>query len=119
VLRGQSVGNGNSGSAELMTSVMRLVFSLLFPLSALVSTAVASRLVVDFHLSQFMGWPNFMHFAYLYAEGHDWAKGVFGIFIIAALPLAWLAYKETGVKASETVGGIVFLAIWIGGPPSS
>jgi hypothetical protein len=104
---------------ELLADILKIVFSLTFPLLLITICGVSFVLVSVFHMPEFALW------AYLAGLAIDWAKGNFwvgigpGAFCLAALPLAWVAFREQELKVSSTIfayvsaGLVVAFLLWL------
>lgn len=103
-------GAGN-GMEQAVTSVFRVVFSLLFPLALLLSCVAAVILTVA-------GYTQFAFLAGLglwlveAAKGHQvWAEFVLLGLVFGSLPLARVAYRELAIVPSNAIGSWVAVVL--------
>jgi hypothetical protein len=94
--------------------VLRIVFSLTFPLLLITLCGVSFVLHRAFGLPEFSLWESFATAVLEYARTEIWAIAALGLFGLAALPLAWVAYREQEVTLSAMIANWVFAAMLIG-----
>ena len=96
-----------SASEDFGTALARLiqlVFSPIFPLMFISFCGLSFLLTVNFGLPQFYLGAAAAKLALDYANGHLWAMGCLGLFVLAALPLAWVGFKEHASPLSRVIG---------------
>jgi hypothetical protein len=108
------VSSANSNGAQFVGALFQVVFALTFPLMLITLCGLSFVLAVGFHLPQFGFWGGLASIAIEYARTNTWAGVALGLFALAALPLAWVAFREHEVRASGTIGSWV-CAIIVGG----
>ncbi len=110
------MANGNSGAGygEALAALLQFVFSLTFPLIAITLCGISYLLAFVFHMPEFGFWAVLAMQALDYAKTNMWVAAGIGVFALAALPLAWVAFREQEVKASNTILAYVMTGIVIG-----
>jgi hypothetical protein len=110
--------SGGGGLGEALGSALALiiyvVFSLTFPILFLTLCGASYVLAYLFHLPEFVLWAALASLAIAYAKTNIWVALGLGAFALAALPLAWVAFREQEVKASNTILMYVVSGIVIG-----
>ncbi|HVB79263.1 MAG TPA: hypothetical protein VNE82_04850 [Candidatus Binataceae bacterium] len=111
------MASGNDGSGEAIAgifgAIIQLVFSLTFPLLAITLCGLSYLLAFAFHMPEFGLWAFWAHLAIGYAKTNGWVLLGLIIFALAALPLAWVAYREQELKASNMILAYVIAGIVI------
>jgi hypothetical protein len=107
-------GGGNDGLAQATASIARVVFSAVFPFMLVMACAV-SAVLAGAGLPQFGLLAQFASGTVAYAGGHAWAALALGAFVLSALPLLWVAYREHAAPVSTTFGMWVGAAVYGGG----
>jgi len=112
------MATGNEGLGEAVGSALALiihvVFSLTFPILAITLCGVSYLLAFVFHLPEFSLWAYLANLAIDYAKTNVWVTVGMVVFALAALPLAWIAFREQEIKASNTILMYVLTAMVIG-----
>jgi hypothetical protein len=114
-----SGGSGENSLAEFVSAILQLVFHLLFPFIVVSLFGLSYVLVVWFHMPEFGLWFGLGMVAVDYARGNIWVAIGLGLFVLAALPLAWIAYREQQVQVSKTIlqwiiaAGVIFGMFWL------
>ncbi len=98
-----------------LAQLIQLVFSLLFPFMVLTACAASAILTFVFHIPQFALWAFLAGAAWSYATTNLWAMLALIAFVVAAFPLAWVAFREHAARASGVIGGWVSVAVFGGG----
>ncbi len=107
----------NQGEALGQTTValFRIVFSLLFPAVVISLCGVSYLLTYGFNLPQFALWSELAGWAVAYAQTNTWAMLALIAFVVAAVPLARVGFREQAARSSSVIGGWVAAAIFAGG----
>jgi hypothetical protein len=108
------VSNQNDGLALALVSLVRLVFSLLFPLILITLCGVSYLLATRLGLPQFGLWGALALWAMGYAGTHAWAAVGLIALVLLALPLAWVALKEEAARASAVIGAWATAVVFSG-----
>jgi hypothetical protein len=104
---------------EVLADILKIVFSLIFPLLLITICGVSFVLVSLFHMPEFGLWAYLAGLAIGWAKGSIWVALGLGAFCLAALPLAWVAFREQELKASSTIlayviaGLVVAFLLWL------
>jgi hypothetical protein len=105
--------------ADAIAAFFKLVFSLTFPL--LLTTLCGLSLV----LATFLRMPEFGLWGWLalpvidYARTNAWAAVAVGVFVLSAIPLAWVAFREREVRISKAIlewmitAAVIAFIIWL------
>jgi hypothetical protein len=103
----ESIGEG-------LAALLQIIFSLTFPLVIFSLCAISMLLMIALNAPEFAFWPGIAVAAFVYAQAHTWAAVVFGIVALAALPLAWVAFKEREIRSSKAIleWVITILVLW-------
>jgi len=110
------MSNGaNDGMAQVVVTLFQVIFSALFPLIAISLCAVSYILAHGFHLPQFALWAALAGWIVAYARIHLWAMLALIAFVIAAVPLALIGFREYAARTSGVIGMWVSAAIYAGG----
>jgi hypothetical protein len=112
---------GTSGNplADFVGAILQLVFHLLFPFITVSLCLVSYILAMWFHMPEFGFWFGLWLVVFDAARGNVWIAVGLGLFILAALPLAWIAYREQQVQASKILlqwiiaAGVIFFMFWL------
>lgn len=113
--------SGTSGNplADFVSAILELVFHLLFPVITLSLCLLSYVLVSWFHMPEFAFWLGVWWMVFDAARGNVWVAIGLGIFVLAALPLAWIAYREQQVQVSKIIlqwiiaAGVIFFIFWL------
>jgi hypothetical protein len=108
----------SSATEDILNSLFQLiqiVFSPLFPVILLTTCLAAFLLTFVFHLPQFVLFAYLANSAFDYALGHLWALAALAVFVLAALPLALVGFREHAAKTSSVLGGWIVVALMGGG----
>lgn len=100
---------------QALASLIQIVFSPLFPVILITLCAVSYALTFVFHLPQFALFAFFATSAIEYASGHLWAALALAAFVLAAVPLARVGFREAATQTSRVVGNWVVAALFGGG----
>jgi hypothetical protein len=98
---------------DVFADILKIVFSLLFPLLLITLCGVSFVLVSVFHMPEFGLWAFLAELAIDWAKGNIWVEIGLGAFCLAALPLAWVAFREQELKASSTIFAYVMAGLII------
>lgn len=115
--------NGGGGLGEAVGAalvlIIHVVFSLTFPILAITLCGVSYLLAFVFHLPEFSLWAYLATLAIDYAKTNVWVLVGLVVFALAALPLAWVAFREQELKASNTIlswviaGMVIAFMFWL------
>jgi hypothetical protein len=94
---------GGTPLADFITAILQLIFHLLFPFVAVSLCGVSYVLANTLHQPEFGFWFLLGEIAFDLARDNTWVAVGLGIFVLAALPLAWVAYREQQVVISTTI----------------
>jgi hypothetical protein len=108
------MSNQDDGFATAIVALFQLVFSLTFPLMFITLCGVSYVLTDGLHLGQFGLWAWVAGQAVADARTTPWVALALIAFIIAAVPLAWIAFREHATRASGVIGAWVGAAIFCG-----
>jgi hypothetical protein len=105
------------GVAEALGSLLQIIFSLTFPLMFITLCGASFVLMMALHAPEFALWPGLAIGAFQYAKANTWAAIALGLFVLAALPLAWVGFREREIRVSKAIlewviTGIVFAFIF-------
>ncbi len=112
-------GRGENSLAEFVQAILQLVFQPLFPLITVSACGVSYILAVWLHMPEFAFWVGLWMLTWEWARGNIWGAIGFGLFVLAALPLAWIAFREQQVQASRIIlawiiaAGVIFGMFWL------
>lgn len=96
--------------ARVLADFLQLLFSPSFPL-VLVSLCGVSYLLASWLAAPELGlWALVAMRAIRYARFETWAAVGLGLLVIAALPLAWLAFRRREARPSKALGEWAFAA---------
>lgn len=109
------MSDGGEELGKAAAGLIQIVFSLLFPLIVVTICPVSYLLAVVLGMPQFGLWAYLAVSAGQYATTHLWAAVALVVFVLSALPLAWVAFGEHSTRASHFIGGWVMAAIVTGG----
>ena len=98
---------------EALNSLLQIIFSLTFPLTIITLCGASFVLMAAFHAPEFALWPGLAMGAFQYAKANTWVAIALGLFVLAALPLAWVGFREREIRVSKAIlewviTGIVF-----------
>jgi hypothetical protein len=99
------------GGAQIIGALFLIVFSLTFPLMFITLCVVSFTLTFALHAPEFAIWAGLAFAAGQYALTNIWAALALAAFVLAAVPLACVAFKERGVTLSEIIGVWVMVII--------
>lgn len=99
---------------EALGQLFQVIFSLTFPLFAITVCGVSYLVSIYLPAPEFGLWGALALLAIEYAKANTWAAVVLGVFGIAAIPLAWVAYREHEARISTAIGAWV-TAAFVGG----
>ena len=107
----------NEGEAlgQATVALVQIIFSLFFPVIIISTCGASYVLTYGLHLPQFGLWAGLAAMAVAYAQTTPLAMLALGAFVVAALPLAWVGFREHATRVSSTIGGWVTAAIFSGG----
>lgn len=94
---------------------LQLVFSPIFPVLLITLCGVSFLLTFVFGLPQFGLFASLSVAAFQYSLGHLWAMAALVVFILAAVPLAWVGFKEAETRTSRVIGHWIACAIFAAG----
>ncbi len=112
------MANGGSGDrpvGEFGAALVQLVFSLTFPLVLITLCCVSFLLSAALHAPELSLWSNLAGAAFDYAGSNIWAGIGLAVFVLAALPLAWVAFREQQLQISSTLKSWVMTVVAFGG----
>jgi hypothetical protein len=114
--QGQRMATKDPGEAvgEMLADILKIVFSLIFPLLLITLCGASFVLSVGFHLPEFALWVGIAMWALEYAKTNIWAALGLGAFVLASLPLAWVGFREQELRASSTIFAYVMAALIFG-----
>ena len=105
--------------ADFVGAILQLVFHLLFPFITLSLCLVSYILAAWFHMPELGFWFGLWLVVFDAARGNIWVAIGLGLFALAALPLAWIAYREQQVQVSQILlqwiiaAGVIFFLFWL------
>ena len=111
--------NKGTPLSEFVGAILELVFHLLFPVNVIAVCGISFLLVNGMQMPEFSFWTNLALLAFAYAASSIWVAAGLAIFVLAALPLAWIAYREQQVVVSRTILqwiitlGVTFGMFWL------
>ena len=104
----------SEGFTQAGVNLFRIVFSLMFPIVFISTCMVAGVLTYGFGIPQFnLLWALPMA-AIGYAATNLWAGVALAVFVLASVPLAWVAFRELALQISNVIGAWVFAIIFCG-----
>lgn len=104
---------------ELLADVLKIVFSLIFPLLLITLCGVSFVLVSKFNMPEFGLWAYLAGLAIDWAKSNLWVAIGLGAFCLASLPLAWVAFREQQLRVSSTIlayviaGLVIAFLLWL------
>jgi len=100
---------------SILGALLKIVFSLTFPL--LIITLCGLGYVLDsvFHLPQFMLWALLAYLALHFATNSIWVAIGLGVFVLGSFPLAWVAFREHDIRVSGVIGEWFGAIVFSGG----
>ena len=95
---------------------LQTIFSLPFPLTVITLCGVSYVVIYTLRVPEFEFefWARLPMRAFDYAADNTWAAIALSLFILAALPLAWLAFRQREVRVSRAIREWVIAAIVLG-----
>lgn len=96
-------------------NLVQLVVSPLFPLMFILLCGASFLLAVTFKLPQFLLFAWAVMLALEYAKANLWAVAGIGIFVVASLPMAWVAFREYAAPTSKLISHWVMSALMAAG----
>ena len=95
---------------------LQTIFSLPFPLTVVTLCGVSYVVIYTFRVPEFEFefWARLPMRAFDYAAANTWAAIALSLFVLAALPLAWLAFRQREVRVSRAIREWVIAAIVLG-----
>jgi hypothetical protein len=99
---------------EAFGALLQLVFSLTFPLLLITLCGVSFVLASVFDAPEFSLWAGLATVAFDYAKTNIWVAVGLAVFCLAALPLAWVAFREQQLRTSTTILAWVVAVIAFG-----
>jgi hypothetical protein len=115
----QSRTSSDNSLAEFVSAMLELALHPLSPFIVLTLCGVSHILASVLQAPELGGWFIIGMLAFDYARGNFCAAIGLAVFVLAALPLAWIAYREQQILLSTTVkawliaGAITALAVWL------
>lgn len=109
------MANREPGEAlgEVLVDILKIVFSLIFPFLLITLCGVSFVLVSEFHMPEFGLWAHLAEFVIGRSTSNIWVAVGLGVFCLAALPLAWVAFREQELRGSSTILAYVIAAFVI------
>jgi hypothetical protein len=110
--------SGNS-LADFVSTILQIVFHLLFPLIVVSLCGVSYILAVLLHMPEFGFWFGMAMLGVDSAKSNIWVAIGIGLFVLAAVPLALVAYREQQVQVSKIIlqtiiaAGVIFAMFWL------
>jgi hypothetical protein len=97
---------------EALVDLLKVVFSLIFPLLFLALCGASYLLAFEFRLPEFGFWAVLGLWLLDWGESNIWAAIGLGAFAFSVMPLTWLALREQELRVSNTllayvIGGLV------------
>jgi len=111
--------DGHQALAEIFGATLQLVFHLLFPFITISLCLVSYVLLFWFHMPEFGLWFGLWSMTFDAARGNVWVAVGLGVFVLSALPLTWIAYREQQVQVSQIIlrwiiaAGVIFFMFWL------
>lgn len=111
--------SGENSLAEFVTSVFQLVFHLLFPFTVVTLCGISYLLASVWNIRELGFWNAMAMMALDYAWSSRWAALALAAFVLASLPLAWVAFREQQTRPSGTIlqwiyaVGVTFGISWL------
>lgn len=99
---------------EAVAALLKIAFSLTFPLVCTTLCLVSFLLAFGLNAPEFALWAGFSVAAFHYAKTNTWAAIALAIFVLAALPLAWVAFRECQASVSQAILLWVITAMVVG-----
>lgn len=88
---------------EAFASLLQIIFSLTFPLMLITLCGVFYVLTAALGTPEFALWAGLAMGAFGYAKAHIWAAIALAVFVLAALPLAWVGFREREIRVSKAI----------------
>jgi hypothetical protein len=99
---------------EALAALLQIIFSLTFPLLLISLCGVSFLLALYLPTPEFGLWGVLAIWAIGYAKANTWAEIGLVVFALAALPLAWVAFREREARLSKAILEWVITAIVLG-----
>jgi hypothetical protein len=97
---------------EAIYELLKIIFSLTFPVMLITLCGVSFVLTAALHAPEFALWAGLAMSAVQYAKANGgWAAIALVVFVLAALPLAWIGFREREIRASKAILEWVITAI--------
>jgi hypothetical protein len=112
-------GTSGNSLADVVSALLQLVFHLLFPFITISLGLVSYILAFWLHMPEFGLWVGLWWAVIDAAHGNLWVAVGLGVFVLSALPLAWVAYREQQVQVSHIIlqwivaAGLIFFMFWL------
>jgi hypothetical protein len=104
----------SEGFTQAGVNLFRLVFSLMFPIVLVTTCVVAGILAYGFGIPQFALLWVLAGGVIGYAATNLWAGVALAVFVLASVPLAWVAFRELALRISSVLGAWVTAIIFCG-----
>lgn len=91
------------GVGEALAALLQIIFSLTFPLMLITLCGASFVLMATLHAPELGLWAALAVGAFQYAKDNTWAAIALGLFVLAALPLAWVGFREREIRASKAI----------------
>ena len=88
---------------EAVAALLQIIFSLTFPLMLITLCGVSFALTFTLGTPEFALWAGLAVGAFNYAKANTWAAIALGLFVLAALPLAWVGFREREIRVSRAI----------------
>jgi hypothetical protein len=88
---------------EFLAELLKIVFSLTFPLMLLTLCGASFVLFGLFHMPELGLWFVLAAWAVGYATSNTWAAVGLAALVLAALPLAWVGVREREIRISKAI----------------
>jgi hypothetical protein len=120
--KGSAMANGGTSGnslADFVSAILQLVFHLLFPFITISLCLVSYILTFWLRMPEFAFWAGVWWMVFDTARSNVWVAIGLAIFVLAALPLAWVAYREQQVQVSKIIlqwiiaTGVIFFMFWL------
>jgi hypothetical protein len=99
---------------ETVAALLQIIFSLTFPVTLITLCGVSFVLTFTLGRPEFALWAGLAVRAFNYAKANTWAAIALGLFVLAALPLAWVGFREREIRVSKAILEWVITAIVLG-----
>lgn len=95
--------DGAQGLGQALAALLQIVFSLTFPLSLILTCLASWGLASFFAAPELSLWAAILRWLLGEASQTTWVAIVLGLFVLASLPLAWIALREQELRMSRTI----------------